>query len=540
MEIKRGLRSLLTTAAAVAVLMVLGPDREANAEGTLRIAITAADVPTTTGMPNNGFEGFRFLGYPAFEALVHWDLSSADRPSEIVPGLAESWTQDKADPTKWVFNLRKGVKFHDGTDFNADAVIWNLERFYDVGSAQFEAQGSAMTRARNPNLESWRKIDDYTVEISTDEPLSYFPYLVAYVLYASPTQFEKVGGTWEAFAKAPAGTGPFKVVEFKPHVSATLEKFEDYWNEEKVAKLDKMIVYPMPEETTRLAALRSGQVDWIEMPPPDAIPSLEDAGYEIVTHTYPHIWPWEFNFKKEDSPFRDRRVRVAANYCIDRDGVVQLLNGTAEPATGFFHKSNPLYGNPNESYKYDPDKARQLLKEAGYSPDNPVKAKILISTAGSGQRTPLPMNEFLQQTLSECGFDLEFEVVDFGTLLVALRSDPAGPQALGVDAMNMSLVTSDISQMARWFWSANFAPGGSNWGNWRNDEFDQVLREVQMATDPEIIRKKTARLHEILVDDAPWLWVVHDLSPRAISRKVKGFVPAQAWFQDFTQIEIEE
>ncbi|WP_170984259.1 ABC transporter substrate-binding protein [Rhodoligotrophos defluvii] len=513
---------------------------EAHAGGTLRIAITAADVPTTTGMPNNGFEGFRFLGFPAFESLVHWDLSRSDRASDIIPGLAESWSQDPADLTKWTFKLRQGVKFHDGTDFNADAVVWNLARFYDPDSPQFDAQGSAATRARNPNVKSWRKVDDHTVEIVTDTPLSYFPYLIAYALMVSPAQFQKVGGTWEEFAKAPAGTGPFRIVEFKPRISATMERFDDYWNKASIAKLDRIVIYPMPEETTRLAALRSGQVDWIEMPPTDAIPSLKEAGFEIVTHSYPHVWPWEFNIKKPDSPFRDKRVRVAANYCIDRDSIVTFLNGTVEPAVGFFNRSHPLFGNPTERYTYDPDKARRLLTSAGYGPDKRVKAKVLISTAGSGQRTPLPMNELLQQTLSGCGFDLEFEVVDFGSLLVALRSDPTGPQAMGSDAMNMSLVTSDISMVARWFWSANFAPNGSNWGNWKNDEFDRVLEQIQRSTDQELIREKSARLHEILVDDAPWLWVVHDLAPRAMSKKVKGFVPVQAWFQDFTKITIDE
>jgi ABC-type transport system substrate-binding protein len=520
--------------------LVLGLSNSgAQAGGTLRIAMTAADVPTTTGMPNNGYEGMRFLGYPIFEGLILWDLSSADKLADIRPGLAESWSQNKSDPTKWTFNLRKGVKFHDGSDFNADAAIWNLERFYNTKSPQFEAQGSAITRARNPNVKTWRKVDDYTLEITTDRPLSYFPHLLVYMLYASPTQFTKVGGTWAAYAKAPAGTGPFKLTDFKSRISVTLERFDGYWDQSRVAKVDKMILYPMPEATTRLAALRSGQVDWIEVPPPDAIPSLKAAGYDIVTNSYPHAWPWVMNIKKADSPFRDKRVRVAANYCVDRDGMVQLLNGVAEPSVGFFKKKNPLFGNPKEAYTFDPEKAKALLKQAGYGPDKPVKAKIMISTSGSGQMLPLPMNEFLQQTLAKCGFEIQFEVVEWGTMLVAFRNDPSGPPALGSDAVNISLVTSDISQMARWFWSGNAAPKGSNWGNWKNEEWDRLLGEIQTSTDPATIRKKVSRLNEIVVDEAPWLWIVHDLNPRAMSKKVKGFVSAQSWFQDFTQVRME-
>src|SRR3546814_4272346 len=102
-------------------------------------------------------------------------------------------------------------------------------------------------------------------------------------------------------------------------------------------------------------------------------------------------------------------------------------------------------------------------------------------------------------------------------------SDPTSPQALGTDAMNISLVSSDISQMARWFWSGNFTPPGSNWGHWKNEEFDALLTEIQNATDPSVMKANLPRLNEILVDDAPWLWIVHDLNPRAMSEKVKGF-----------------
>src|SRR5712691_4383876 len=119
----RTMWACVPVAAALALGLAAG---SALAGGTLRVAITATDVPTTTGAPDNGYEGLRFLGYPVFEGLVLWNLSSADKLAGIVPGLAERWGQDANDNTKWVFHLRKGVKFHDGSDFNADAVIWNL------------------------------------------------------------------------------------------------------------------------------------------------------------------------------------------------------------------------------------------------------------------------------------------------------------------------------------------------------------------------------------------------------------------------------
>jgi peptide/nickel transport system substrate-binding protein len=104
-----------------------------------------------------------------------------------------------------------------------------------------------------------------------------------------------------------------------------------------------------------------------------------------------------------NSPFRDKRVRQAANYAIDRDGIVKLLNGTAEPATGLYPENHPVFGKPANHYAFDPAKSQALLKEAGYT--GPVKAKVMISTSGSGQMLPLPMNEYLQQSMRDAGFD---------------------------------------------------------------------------------------------------------------------------------------
>jgi ABC-type transport system substrate-binding protein len=279
-------------------------------------------------------------------------------------------------------------------------------------------------------------------------------------------------------------------------------------------------------------------VDWIEVPPPDAVPSLKQAGFEVVTGVYPHVWPWVFNVEKADSPWRDVRVRQAANYCVDRDGLVKLLNGAAYPSVGFYTKANPLFGKPKNAYTLDPPKARALLKEAGYGPDKPVKAKVMISTSGSGQMLPLPMNELIQQTMKPCGFDISFEVVEWGAMLVAFRNSPGAQQSLGSDAMNISLVSSDVSRMAAWFLSTNFPPNGANWGHWKNEVFDGALLRIERSSDPKEIEEQTRRAHEQLVDDAPWLWIVHDGNPRAMTKKVKGFANAQSWFQDFTLIEM--
>jgi ABC-type transport system substrate-binding protein len=153
---------------------------------------------------------------------------------------------------------------------------------------------------------------------------------------------------------------------------------------------------------------------------------------------------------------------------------------------------------------------------------------------------PLPMNEFLQQSMKQCGFDISFEVVEWGTVLVNLRSVPTAPVAANSDALNISLVSSDVSMIVRWFYGANSTPAGSNWGHWKNPEFDATIAKMESAPSKDEFDKSVVKLHEMLVDEAPWLWVVHDANPRAMTKGVQGFVSAQSWFQDLTRVSIKK
>jgi peptide/nickel transport system substrate-binding protein len=531
----------LTFAVAALVSVLAAHAQSAKAESTLRIAMTAADIPTTTGLPNNGFEGMRFLGYPIFEGLVLWDLTRTDQLAALRPGLAETWEQAPDDAKTWIFHLRHGVKFHDGTDFNADAVIWNLDRYFKSDSPQFEPPAAGMTRARVPIMASYKKIDDYTVALSTTTPASYFPYMAVYILFTSPSSFEKAGHDWAKVAALPAaGTGPFKITKVVPHQSVELARNDDYWDEAKKAKVDKIVLLPVPEATARLAALRSGQVDWIEVPPPDGIPSLKSAGFAITTGSYPHVWPWFYNIAATNSPFKDVRVRQAMNYCIDRDALVSLLNGTAEPAAGWLKTSDPDFGHPQNRYTFDPAKGKALLAEAGYTADKPLSFKMLISSSGSGQMLPLQMNEFLQENLKQaCGVTVDFDVIEWGVLLTLARATPDSPTLKGAMGLNISSPSSDAGILARYFSSASFSPNGFNFEQWSDPEFEAALKTLAEAKDPNVITEAYQKAHERLVDNPPWLYIVHDLNPRAMSPKIKGFVSPQSWFLDLTLVSVQ-
>src|SRR5664279_6305649 len=166
---KCGKSRALLAVAMLAAASVTGLSRVAGAEAVLRIGMTAADIPRTLGQPDQGFEGNRFTGLTMYDALTMWDLSSADKPSVMIPGLATEWKVDEADKKKWTFSLRPGVSFHDGSPFNADAVVWNVEKVLKQDAPQFDPSQVGVTASRMPTLASARKVDDMTVEFTTKE-----------------------------------------------------------------------------------------------------------------------------------------------------------------------------------------------------------------------------------------------------------------------------------------------------------------------------------------------------------------------------------
>ncbi len=513
----------------------------ASAETVARYGISMADIPLTTGQPDRGAGAYQFTGHTLYDPLVAWEANVSDRPGKLVPGLAVDWKPEAKDPTRWVFTLRKGVKFHDGSAFNADAVIWNLAKVLDDKSPQFDPKQSAQVRPRIPSVAAYRKIDDFTVEITTKEPNSLFPYELPWFLISSPAQFDAMGRDWDKVASHPSGTGPFKLDKLVPRERAELVRNPDYWDPKRRPQTDRIILLPIPDALTRTNALLNGQVDIIEAPAPDTVPQLEKSGFRIVKNITPHVWPYHFSLLP-GSPWQDIRVRKAANLAIDRNAIVALLNGLAIPAKGQLDPSSPWFGKPGFDIKYDPEEAKRLMKDAGYSKDKPLKAKVIIAQGGTGQMLSLPMNEFVQQSLAEIGIDIEFEVVELENLYLHWRSGAnAGiNKDKGITAINLAYVTADpFYALVRFMDSHYVAPNGVNWGWYKDDAVDAILARNKTTFDTRQQDQNLARIHEYMVDNALMLWVVHDVNPHALSSKVKGFVQAQHWFQDLTTIRVE-
>lgn len=522
----------------IAAPLALAASTALYAETVARYGISMADIPLTTGQPDRGAGAYQFTGHTLYDPLVAWEANIGTRPGKLMPGLATEWKVDAKDSKIWRFSLRKGVKFHDGSDFKADAVLWNLDKVLNDKSAQFDAKQAAQVKPRIPSIASYKKIDDYTVEITTKDVDALFPYQLPWFLIGSPTQWEKLGKDWAKVAMQPSGTGPFKLDKLVPRERADLVKNASYWDKTRLAKTDRIVLMPIPDALTRANALLNGQVDLIETPPPDVLPQLKATGFRVVQNVTPHVWPYHFS-TQPGSPWTDIRVRKAANLAIDREAIVKLLNGQATAAKGQLDKSSPWFGKPSFDLKYDLPAARALMAQAGYSQAKPLKAKVIIAQGGTGQMLSLPMNEYIQQSLAEVGIQIDFEVVELENLYLHWRSGAKADMngGKGITAINLGYVTADpFYALTRFAYGKYIAPNGVNWGGYDNPKVNEAIDQIKASFDTRKQDQLLAFVHQQMVDDALMLWVVHDTNPHALSPKVKQFVQAQHWFQDLTTI----
>src|ERR1700752_3084290 len=345
--------------------------------------------------------------------------------------------------------------------------------------------------------------------------------MMSFVMMVSPCRAKEVKYDWTQYALNPSGTGPYKFDKIVAHQRLEFVPNTDYWDKARVPKQDRLVLVPMPEASTRTAALLSGQVDWIEAPSPDATDRLKSSGMKIVTRVYPHSWSYQLNFVK--GPFTDKRVRQAANYALNREDMKDMLNGLMLEEYATVPPSLPFYGNP-VLYKYDPAKAKVLLKEAGCLP---CKATFAISTSGSGQMQPLPMNELVKSQMDAAGFDVKLETMDWNALLQLTRAGVDDyPQ---INAINVSRQTQDpFNALIRHVWTAQWAPKGSNWGHYSNPEVDKLVEQISGEFDQAKRLALLIKLNETMNEQAALISVAHDLNPRGLSPKVHDFVQAQS------------
>ena len=323
---------------------------------------------------------------PAIETLFRTDKSG-----KVVPWLATGYNSDVAAKTI-TLRLRKGVKFHDGTDFNAEAVRWNLNQCM-----------SAKTTGTD-KFKSIDVIDDSTVRINLTEwdntVTSNLAQTIGMII--SPTAYKNNGEQW--CANHPVGTGPFEFVNWEKDVRTTYKKFANYWQKGK-PYLDRIEWTIIKDSLTRQLSLRKGELDLMIRPDAKDIPGLEKDGYAISrTKVGSGAMSLIFDSTNTKSPFADVRVRQAAQHAIDTKEIVRVIYlGEAEAANQWSYKGHWAYNPSVLGYPYNPAKAKQLLTEAGYP--NGFKTTLLYRTTPQDDQTFTAVQGYLKAV----GIDAQLE-----------------------------------------------------------------------------------------------------------------------------------
>lgn len=433
-------------------------------------------------------------------------LVDIDAEGNIQPQLATSW-EASADGKAWTFHLRKGVKFHDGTDFNADAVKATFERNKDPNLG--------LPRSGLYNVfDSIDVVDDYTVSITTQEP--YGPMLALLTHASAGIQTSKYRDVKEI--TKPIGTGPFVFEEWKPGESFTIIRNDNYWGPR--ALLDKVVMKELPDDSTRIAALEAGELQFAYPIPPAEIDRLR-ANPNLVVDVGPALRVLYLQMNTSRKPLDDVRVRQAIKYAIDVDPIVKgVLQGLGTPADSLVAPGVVGYYAVPDYHRYDPAKARQLLAEAGYP--NGFKTRVWM-----GAERYVLLKEILtavQAQLKEVGIDMEIEPVEWNTLLALLRK-PQEENEVVMNAWAWSSPTGDIQYIFDSnLTAAAFPPARWNFMFWDDKEFNEVVASAQTETDPARRFELIKRAQEIVADQVPQINLIVYGQATARSAKVHNVV----------------
>jgi glutathione transport system substrate-binding protein len=425
---------------------------------------------------------------PMLEGLIGFD-----EKMQQIPQLAERWDASP-DARVYTFHLRKGIKFHDGTPFNAAAVKANFDRI------------------RNPDNKLRRYslykiisqidvIENYTVRFTLSEPFGAMIATFAHPAGAinSPTAVEKYG---KDYGKSPVGTGPYKFQEWVPNDHVTLVRNRDYWDKKNAAKVDKIIVKPVPEDGTRIAMLQKGDAQFIN-PVPYSMAEVVKADKNLSLAESESVYTYWVAMNTQKKPFSDVRVRQAMNYAINKEAIIKaVLRGHGKPT------NSPLaprvWGyTPVKSYPYDPAKAKALLAEAGY----PNGFKTLLR--GVAQTDPKEIMVAIQGQLKEVGVDVEILSLP-AAALSADRFKPLEENRGEMDYAGWSPSTGDADWGIRPLLTKdNWPPTNFTLSFYNNPKVEELVKAALQTSDPAKRKAAYAEAQRLIVDDCPWifLWV---------------------------------
>lgn len=456
---------------------------EQSSEGGQLVFVTASDAPTLDPHGVNDTAS-NHVTTQIFDRLTDY---AAD--GSVVPLLA---TEFKAiDDVTWEFKLREGVKFHDGTDFNAEAVKINIERITDP---EFASPKAFILDV----IEEVIIVNDYTVQFKTSAPFAPLPAHLAHnagsIIAPSAIEEERNGG--KTVDENPIGTGPFKLKQWNRGAEILLEKNEDYWG--GAPKIDGIRVVVVPEQATRVAMIETGEAHVTLLGASD-VARVEAMGHIDINRVRGTRMDYVgFNMNKK--PFDDIRVRQAIAMAINKTDVVEgILDGQGVPAVGPLAPT--VFGNYQdlEPLPYDVEKAKELLAEAGY-PDG--FSTTLFVNDGNAERADIA--ELVQAQLAQIGIDVSIEIIEWGAFL---EQTAAGEHEMFI--LGWTTVTADADYgLYALFHSSQFGSPG-NRSFYKNDRVDELLDYGR--SEPDVNKRLDAykEVQQILVEEVPMVYLQH-------------------------------
>ena len=464
-----------------------------------------------------------------YDTLVQYK----DGRTDLEPGLAEKWDSSE-DGLTWTFYLRRGVKFHDGTPFNADAVLFSLNRQHDKTHPFHNVSGSYVYWVATGLAEIVDKItaiDDFTVQITLKTAYAPFIYTIAITPFAivSPTAVKKWG---DAYFNNPVGTGPFKFSRWDKKDKIVLVANDDYWGGRP--NLDRVIFRSIPDNAIRLIELQQGGLHAMEFPNPDDLQQIEkDENLQLLTQPGINIGYLAMNFDKP--PLENQKVRLAINHAINKTAIIEYLyQGLGMPAKNPIPPSLWSYDDTIQDYEYNPELAKKLLEEAGFP--NGFETTLWALPV---PRPYIPdgraLAEVIQSDLRKVGIQTKIVTYDWGTYLEKTKNGEHDMAMLGWSA--------DLGDPDNFFYfllskSSAEKPAG-NIAFYRSDEMQNVLEKARATSDKDERDALYKEAQRIFHEDVPWVPLAHAKQVLVINKRVKNLKLQPLNWKYFRTVSLE-
>lgn len=462
-----------------------------------------------------------------FETLLNY----GPQDTTLHPGLAKKW-EVSPDGLTYTFHLQQGVKFQDGTDFNADAVVYNFDRWMNGNADKFPYYTMFGGYKKDPGhvIKEVKALDQNTVQFVLKRPQAPFLKNLAMTPFGigSPAAIKKYG---DKFREHPVGTGPYKFVEWKQNDRITLAKNPNYW-QKGLPKLNKLIFRVIPENSARLNALSNGEIDVMDgLNNSDEATVKANSNLQIIKRPSMNVGYLGFNVTHK--PFNNKLVRQALNYAIDKKSIINsFYGGQALPAVNPIPPSIQGYNDSIQAYPYDLAKAKKLLAQAGY-PNGFTMDLWAMPVARPYMPEGMKIAEVIQESFSKIGVKANIKTVDWATYLQKATKGQFDVYMMGWtgdngDADNFLYTLLDKDSI-----------GSNNYSFYSNDKLHGILIKAQQESDQAKRNELYKQAQVIIHDDAPWVPLVHSTPLIAASKDVLNYLPNPTGSEILSNVEFK-